>query len=829
MRRKTLYFTLIFLMVSTFLLITFWFARETRASMYEEGLKGLADAPHVTGIVPNNAPNDLNAPVVISGTGFTTGLTITLGSTVLVDSSRVSETILTSTIPWGLEPGVYTLTVQNPDGETGSLPNAFTVTQGIGVWASGGPYGGNVQRLTLHPIIPTTIYAVGSGGLFVSRDAMQHWEYLLPSPIPVNLSISPPEPNVLYFGTHFGLYRSLDGGENWDDITPPQHYVHGQDVDPLAHPVTPGVLYAAMRPEIYGDIQLEHTGVFRSDDYGATWLTMTNGLTDTEVTALAFYTDDLTYQHMVLGTANGNIFTSQDAGVSWQWAARPCDCIVDKLVVNPHNPQEVWVERLKRADIMVYKSLNANLTQWTPVDITQNPIVYPHTPIFDPWGTLWSDVDNSTVGFYTSTDGGATWQPMTSTLPGMTVVAFDPAQPDLIYAGSDCSAIVDTCGMYQSTDRGQSWQQSNEGFSGIEAYALAVSPADPQRVYAYTCDMRGLLRSNNGGASWQQMNVETYGYDCNAGNPNGLAVDPFTPTRVYLAGSTGNVGIDGLPAVEIVNGDGNDWHTAILPVPDPPEEWSGLVYPVAPHPHWPSRVLASIHYYHLPFDPENPQHTGGFAISHDYGEGWSQLIISDAIGMNASFAFDAADPNLVYAGTGAGPVLRSLDGGEHWQVLDSIPAEVDCTGGWFLAHPYQTGRVMAFCSRIMRSLDGGETWAVSDREIWNWGIYVPTIPAALYWAEWLYGFGLVRSLDDGETWEPVEGIPADARIYAMASGYDDQRVILYVSYTGGFGVLPTAVRHEPGMGLMSTGPSAGVYRLTTILSPPRVFLPLVGR
>jgi len=87
----------------------------------------------------------------------------------------------------------------------------------------------------------------------------------------------------------------------------------------------------------------------------------------------------------------------------------------------------------------------------------------------------------------------------------------------------------------------------------------------------------------------------------------------------------------------------------------------------------------------------------------------------------------------------------------------------------------------------------------------------------------------VRSLDDGETWEPVEGIPTDARVYAMASGYDGQRVILYVSYTGGFGELLTAVRHEPGMSLMSTGPSAGVYRLTTVLSPPRVFLPLVGR
>jgi photosystem II stability/assembly factor-like uncharacterized protein len=304
-------------------------------------------------------------------------------------------------------------------------------------------------------------------------------------------------------------------------------------------------------------------------------------------------------------------------------------------------------------------------------------------------------------------------------------------------------------------------------------------------------------------------------------------VDPFTPTHLYLAGSTGNVGIDGLPAVKIGEGDGSDWHTAVLPVPDPPADWSGLVYPVSPHPSWPGRVLASIHYYQLPFDPENPQHTGGFAISHDYGESWSQLIISDAIDIDATFSFDAVDLDLVYASTGAGPLLKSSDGGENWQVLDTIPPEVDCTGGQLLAHPHQSGRVLAVCSKLMRSFDGGATWGVSDREIWNWGIYAPTIPATLYWREWLYGFGLVRSLDDGETWERVEGIPSDALVYAMASGRDDQRVILYMSITGGFFATVTAAGQVPYGDGVGEVVNAGVYRLTTLFPDRRIHLPLV--
>jgi photosystem II stability/assembly factor-like uncharacterized protein len=578
----------------------------------------------------------------------------------------------------------------------------------------------------------------------------------------------------------------------------------------------------------------KHTGVFRSDDYGTTWGAMTDGLTDTDVIALAFYPDDPTGQRMVSATANGNVFASQNGGTNWQWVARPCACMINQMVINPHGLHEVWIGRLTRADIMVYKSLDAGLTQWVAVDITQNPIVYPHAPIFDPWGTLWSSVDNSPVGFYTSADGGVNWQPMTTTLPSMSVVAFDPAQPDLIYAGSDCSAIVSTCGMYKSTDRGQSWQQLNEGFAGIQAHALAVSSADPQQVYAYTCNMRGLMRSNNGGASWQQTNIDTYGYDCNAGNPHGLAVDPFTTTRVYLGGSTGPVGIAGLPAVAIVEGEAGSWHTSVLPLPEPPEEWNGLVYFVAPHPLRQGRILASIHYYHIPFDPQRPQHTGGLAISHDYGESWSQLIISDAIDIHASFSFDAVDPDLVYAGMGAGPMLKSIDGGEHWQVLEPIPGVVDCRGGRPLAHPHQSGRLLAVCNKIMRSFDGGQTWAVTDREIWNWGIYAPTIPATLYWREWLHGFGLMRSMDDGETWERVEAIARDATVFAMASGRDEGRVIIYASVTGGF-AAPIAAGSQvrasagPRDGGASMAMNSGVYRLTTLLPNQWAYLPLVLR
>jgi hypothetical protein len=43
-----------------------------------------------------------------------------------------------------MDPGVYTLTVSNPGGESDDLPNAFTVTLSIGAWNAGKLYGGPV-------------------------------------------------------------------------------------------------------------------------------------------------------------------------------------------------------------------------------------------------------------------------------------------------------------------------------------------------------------------------------------------------------------------------------------------------------------------------------------------------------------------------------------------------------------------------------------------------------------------------------------------------------------------------------------------------------------
>ena len=121
-----------------------------------------AIAPTLSAVAPTAAPNDIDAPITITGAGFTavmdgtgtvvlTAPTASLGGTALTGVTFVNSTTLTATVPWGLDPGAYALTVVDPDGGTATLAGAVTVTQGIGQWNGGTLYGGSVQRVLMKP------------------------------------------------------------------------------------------------------------------------------------------------------------------------------------------------------------------------------------------------------------------------------------------------------------------------------------------------------------------------------------------------------------------------------------------------------------------------------------------------------------------------------------------------------------------------------------------------------------------------------------------------------------------------------------------------------
>ncbi|MEM7659263.1 MAG: glycosyl hydrolase [Bacteroidota bacterium] len=132
-------------------------------------------------------------------------------------------------------------------------------------------------------------------------------------------------------------------------------------------------------------------------------------------------------------------------------------------------------------------------------------------------GPLWNGGGDR--GVYQSTDGGESWKQVLAIdeNTGVTDLEFDPSNPDVIYAAAyqrrrktwSLLSGGPESGIYKSNDNGGNWRKLTTGLpkGDIGKIGLAVTPADPNRVYA-TIEAsdaeKGLYRSMNKGESWQK-------------------------------------------------------------------------------------------------------------------------------------------------------------------------------------------------------------------------------------------------------------------------------------------------------------------------------------
>lgn len=126
-------------------------------------------------------------------------------------------------------------------------------------------------------------------------------------------------------------------------------------------------------------------------------------------------------------------------------------------------------------------------------------VVDPDDPSLNTWF-----IGSASGGIWKTTDAGQTWINLTGNLPNLatTTLALSPANPNIIYAGTGEAfgdfAFVNGDGVWKSTDKGETWQQlestaSNPRFTNVSR--LIVDPADPNVVVASTSST---LRSGDG-------------------------------------------------------------------------------------------------------------------------------------------------------------------------------------------------------------------------------------------------------------------------------------------------------------------------------------------
>ena len=833
--------------LSAAILITLFALIKDGARVFQSVLAAPSDVitPTITMVDPTTTYNDIDTPIVITGTNFTAELSGTqvltspiayLGSTVLENVTWVNSTTLTATVPWGLAPGVYTITIINPDSQSSVLPNAFTVTQGIGVWATGGPYGGQVRQIIVHPMTPTTIYAVVPFvGAFATFDGAEHWESMLSDRSLTRLAFDSQDPDVIYSGGSWQLQRTVDGGITWEML--PEVFVPANGCNlayPAPHPTSPGEVYVGIGSCEGIPLEPGEGGVFYSDDYGNTWMTRTVGLTDTDLVDLAFFPG--APGTMAAVTLSGNVFTTTDAGLTWHWAI-DLDQQLRRIYFNPDGAHEAWVvpyaEYQPPSAPYLYKSTDPGLSTWNTITVTEDLIST---------GGIWSLAFRSGTTWaagergYASDNDGITWTPVMANpnaINTIQVFAIPPDDDQMIYVGSEMD------GVNLSVDGGTTWQERNEGLAGLQVRGLAVPRGQINTIYANTFE-RGILRSDDGGQTWLEL-VFFHG-----GSTKGqvLAADPFAPERVYFADSC-----DDQPCMQVSPDRGATWQAMTMTLPYTWDGWVGRTLATAPHPGVPGRILAGVGFCLDTAQCNTGDEPSGIYASNDYGRNWSFFGPTSAISEVLSFAFDTVDPNLIYAGTRGMGLWRSLDGGDTWAatpIPGMLPPVVIAD---IATHPDIAGRVYVRLYSYAGGPNPQPNLFVSDDEgaIWQelpdvdtvFGgmggrglIFVPPAPDAAPYA--LYSgcqAGLCRSPDGGLTWEQVEGAPGPSTAHLFSTpivaNSDSRRARLYIGTAGGIasavGRVSTPGETIPGLGQILGG---GVYRFTTV-SDERIYLPLV--
>jgi MYXO-CTERM domain-containing protein len=112
-----------------------------------EGDAGPQPPPAITSVTPDEGRVDIPTDVIVSGTGFQSGLTLRIGTIPADDVVVSGSTTIDATVPANIAAGTYDVVVRNPDNQVSVLPDGFTIIDpgalGQGDGGTGTPVGPN--------------------------------------------------------------------------------------------------------------------------------------------------------------------------------------------------------------------------------------------------------------------------------------------------------------------------------------------------------------------------------------------------------------------------------------------------------------------------------------------------------------------------------------------------------------------------------------------------------------------------------------------------------------------------------------------------------------
>jgi hypothetical protein len=160
-------------------------------------------------------------------------------------------------------------------------------------------------------------------------------------------------------------------------------------------------------------------------------------------------------------------------------------------------------------------------------------------------------------GVWKTTDGGATWSPMSDALAsiGVSGIAVDHANPNTVYilTGDGDGADTYSIGVMKSTDGGATWSTTGLTWgvtNFVRGYKLLMHPTNSNIMLAVT--NAGIYRTNDGWSTWTNVQGGSFrDIEFKPGSPSTVyAVSTNTFYRSTDTGATWSVTGTGLPANE---------------------------------------------------------------------------------------------------------------------------------------------------------------------------------------------------------------------------------------------------------------------------------------
>jgi hypothetical protein len=264
----------------------------------------------------------------------------------------------------------------------------------------------------------------------------------------------------LYLATQYGLVTAAWDGTNWRVLNAAR-----ADTAFTSVIAREGVVLAGTKG-----------GILRSDDSGQTWQAANTGLTTSHVRWLAYHPAHSDFE--LAGVEPAGIFISRDGAHTWREApevpllrqkhnwflpyAPAAGCVRGFAIHGSRLYAAVEVGGVLRSDDNGRSWSLAPGSDGSPnLDGPPEPMIYPDVHSIEVHPTSLDLVYAPTGGgFYTSSDGGATWLCRYSCY--VRAVWVDPADSQHLILGP--ASGVDTGGrIEQSHDGGQSWTPASNG------------------------------------------------------------------------------------------------------------------------------------------------------------------------------------------------------------------------------------------------------------------------------------------------------------------------------------------------------------------------------